>query len=500
MRADTSTASIHEDGGIVKPTQPLEQGFLFPVEASYTSSTKRRGTKQQRKIVGKSAKSVNDTVDIKKPPVYNADDIYKRIDMGLPMELRELKALEIAARSKIGFGDGVWQVPSQTSISTKYRVTLGESQSCSCEDFQLHRKPCKHIIAASLVCARDHDGKAPEIVVDAVPKRPTYKQDWPKYDLAQMTEKRRFLALLFDLTRGIQDPPQPSSKPGRKPISMRDMVFACALKVFTTFSSRRFACDLADAHEKGYLSQLMHSMRVCAYLENPLLTPVLEGLIVRSSLPLKSVESTFAPDSTGFSTSRFVRWHDEKYGAMRSGKAWVKTHAICGVKTNIVTSVEIGGQYDNDCPMFQPLVEMTAKNFKVESVPADKAYLSHENLAQVDTLGGTAWVPFKSNSIQGEAGSLWEKMYLFYNYRREEFLKKYHQRSNIESTFSMVKAKFRDHVRSKTDVAMKNEVLTKFLCHNIVVVHQSQIELGIEAEFWQKEERERNGVLPTTST
>ena len=53
----------------------------------------------------------------------------------------------------------------------------------------------------------------------------------------------------------------------------------------------------------------------------------------------------------------------------------------------------------------------------------------------------------------------------------------------------MVKAKFRDHVRSRTDDAMKNEVLCKFLCHNIVVVHQSQMELGIEAVFWPKGDR-----------
>jgi hypothetical protein len=50
----------------------------------------------------------------------------------------------------------------------------------------------------------------------------------------------------------------------------------------------------------------------------------------------------------------------------------------------------------------------------------------------------------------------------------------------------MIKAKFRDHVRSRTDTAMKNEVLCKFLCHNICVVHQSQIELGIEPVFWTK--------------
>jgi len=51
----------------------------------------------------------------------------------------------------------------------------------------------------------------------------------------------------------------------------------------------------------------------------------------------------------------------------------------------------------------------------------------------------------------------------------------------------MVKAKFRDHVRKKTDTAMTNVVLCKFLCHNICVAHQSQIELGIEPVFWKDE-------------
>ena len=59
----------------------------------------------------------------------------------------------------------------------------------------------------------------------------------------------------------------------------------------------------------------------------------------------------------------------------------------------------------------------------------------------------------------------------------------------------MVKAKFRDHVRSKTDVAMKNEVLCKFLCHNICVIHQSHIELGIEPVFWGQE---KPSDLPAT--
>jgi transposase len=396
------------------------------------------------------------------------------------MDLRDLKALEIAARHRIPFAEGVWHVPSQSTTAT-YRVVLGPKPTCPCDDFQLRQQPCKHILAARLVCARDHDGLAPDLVVDAVAKRPTYTQDWPKYNEAQMTERHRFAALLFDLCAGVEEPP--AKKTGRKRTPMRERIFASALKVYSTFSSRRFACDLQDAQQRGYLSTRRNSISVSAYLESPLMTPLLTNLIIQSSLPLKRVETIFAPDSTGFSTSRFIRWFDEKYGE-RSGHDWVKAHAMCGTKTNIVTAVIIEGRDAGDCPQFKPLVETTAKNFTVREVPADKAYLSKENLELLESMAGTAFVPFKSNSVAGEAGTLWEKMFHYYNFRRDEFLKHYHQRSNAESTFGMCKAKFRDHVRSKTDVAMKNEVLCKFLCHNICVIHKSHIELGIAPIFW----------------
>ena len=407
------------------------------------------------------------------------------------MDMRELKGLEIAARHKIAFKDGVWLVPSQSSTK-KYSIILNtDGDSCTCDDFGLRQQPCKHIHAARLVRARDHGGRTPKIDTDAVPKRPTYRQNWPAYNEAQRIEKHRFQELLFDLCRGVTEPER-AIKGGQRPHTFKDSLFAMAFKVYSTFSSRRFSCDLDDAHERGYLSRRIPGLKVPQFFENAALTPILHQLIVQSSLPLKEIETVFAPDSTGFSTSRFVRWYDEKYGQERSGKDWVKAHAICGVKTNIVIAVIIEDKHANDSPHFKPLVEATAAaGFTVKEVPADKAYLSHENLGAVESLGGTAYIPFKVNSQPGEPESLWGKLYHFFAFNRESFLKHYHQRSNAESTFSMVKAKFRDHVRSKTDVAMKNEVLCKFLCHNICCVIQSQCELGIEAIFWATSRRQK---------
>jgi transposase len=391
------------------------------------------------------------------------------------MNAREERGLVIAALCKLNRTPEGWLVPSQSGERI-YQVNI-VAQTCTCPDHQEAGFKCKHLYAVEFVMKREvgTDGTVTETKTLTFTEKVTYKQNWPVYNEAQQSEKKRFLALLFDLTRGIEEPHRDKSKIGRKPMPMRDMVFASAFKVYSTVSSRRFACDLADAHEKGYLSKLMNSISISAYLESAEMTPILQTMIIQSSLPLRAIETTFAPDSSGFSCSRFVRWFDEKYGVTRSGHDWVKAHVMCGTRTHIVTAVEILNRDAADSPQFKPLVDTTAKNFTIKEVPADKAYLSHENLELIHKLGGTAYVPFKSNSVQGEAGRLWEKMFLYYQFNREDFLKHYHQRSNAESVFSMVKAKFRDNVRSRMDVAMKNEVLCKFLCHNICVVIMSHL-------------------------
>ena len=307
---------------------------------------------------------------------------------------------------------------------------------------------------------------------------------------AQIHEKSKFLALLTELCRGIAEPskdPEKAKKGGRPPISMADRAFACALKVFSGFSGRRASTDMRDAKDKGHLSHAPHYSAVYRYLEDPTMTPVFKALIAESSLPLKHVEVDFAVDSSGFATSRFVRWFDHKYGIVRQKYDWVKAHLMCGVKTNIVTAVEIGERYEADCPQFVNLFNATRQNFQVREASADAAYLSYENCEMVGQAGGTPFILPKSNTTAA-SGGLMATMYHLYCLNRDEFLKHYHKRSNVETTFSMVKAKFGDSLRSKTDTAMINEALAKILCHNICCLIQSTYELRVEATFWGKED------------
>ena len=234
-----------------------------------------------------------------------------------------------------------------------------------------------------------------------------------------------------------------------------------------------------------------HYNSIFSYLENPALTPILSALITESSKPLSAVEIDFAADSCGFTTSRFYRWYDHKYG-VRQEHDWVKVHLMCGVSTHIVTAVEIRDRLSADTKLLPTLVDSTARNFRLREVSADKIYASLNNYRAIERHGAVPYIVFKSNHTgsgrgreHGPGGGLWAKMFHYFQYRREEFLRHYHKRSNVESVFSMIKAKFRDHVRSKMDVAMVNEVLCKIICHNICcLIHESQ-ELGIETAFWE---------------
>lgn len=386
---------------------------------------------------------------------------------------------------------GAYFVPSQSKAGAKYRVDP-ECNRCNCPDHQELGIKCKHLWAVSYVLQRESNTDGTTTVTETltvtettqttVKKRATYPQNWTAYNTAQSVEKDRFQVLLADLCRGVPEPEHAGR--GRKPHTLRDSVFAMVFKVYSTFSSRRFSSDLREAHERGHLSRPIPGMKTVQFFENEAYFPVLKDLVRLSALPLRTVETTFAIDSSGFGSSRFETWFDHRYGGKETRRVvWVKCHIASGTKTNVVTAVRILDGAAGDSPQFIPLVTETAEGFTISEVSADKAYSSYDNFEAVAGFGGEAFLAFKLGTTAAGGGTF-EKMFHYFQFRQDEFLQHYHRRSNVESTFSMVKRKFGPDVRSKTDTAMKNEVLCKLVAHNICVLIQEQHELGIEPIFW----------------
>jgi transposase/predicted nucleic acid-binding Zn finger protein len=420
------------------------------------------------------------------------------------MSIREEKGKQIADRFNIQQQGRLYIVPSQSGRGS-YKVDV-EKELCTCPDFDFRRQPCKHLIAVRLTIEKtkttttttDASGNTTTTTTETVKiQRKTYRQEWPAYNKAQTQEKAQFLYLLHKLCEGVGSPAQ---EKGRPRFMLEDMIFAMCFKVYSTVSGRRFMTDLRGAHARGYIDSLPSYNTIFRYFESEVLTPYLQMLVEESALPLASIEEDFAVDSSGLSTGVYLRWNEAKWGnktrtLFGNGKGyifeqrdWLKVHITCGVRTNVVTAVEVTDSHASDINYFKPLVETTARGFAVRQVSADRAYLSSDNLKVVVDAQATPYIPFKANSIANKKrhSQLWKQMFHFYSYNQERFMRNYHKRSNVESTFHMIKSKFGDKLRSRTRTAQINEALCKVLAHNICCLIQSMYELNLKPKFWSE--------------
>lgn len=391
---------------------------------------------------------------------------------------RKERGLQIMQTKRIKRIEGGFLVPSQNS--NKQYFVSEQDYKCTCPDCQAGRSQyCKHAYAVRYYLQIEKaDGTTEKV-------RLTYGQAWHAYNQAQQVEVNEFDRLLRDLLESIEEP---EYNFGRPTTPIREQLFCSVQKVYSQLSSRRAKSLFNNTQTRGLLKKSPHFNTTSKFLNRKEATPILKNLIGLSALPLKEVETQFAVDSSGFRTTQFNEYCKEKHGTKKHHK-WLKAHICTGVRTNVITGVEITDENGSDSPQFMPLIRTTANNgFEVLEVSADKAYNSVANYNTVKEIGGQAFIPFKKNTTAtagrtGNRGKFWRKMYHYFKLNQDEFAEHYHKRSNVETTFHMIKSKFGDKLKSKNRTAQENELLCKVLAHNIVVLIHEMQELGIKCHF-----------------
>jgi hypothetical protein len=407
------------------------------------------------------------------------------------MNAREQRGLAIAATCPIKREGQTWRVPSQSGNGHAYRVNP-KHELCTCPDRIETGEVCKHLHAVRFVMKRERNTDGTVTVTEelTLTRKTTYGQDWAKYNAAQVNELKHFQAFLADLCGSL---PTPAPRRGQQPIKPSDAAFCAILKTYSTMSARRFMGDLADSKDNGYVSRVPHFNSVLNFLDTEAATPILLDFIERSAAPLVAVESTFAVDSTGFAGARYARWFDERYGVPRSEIQWLKLHAMVGVKTNVITSCKVTGKDGADSPQLPELVQQSANQFAVQTVVADKAYAGEKNFTAINGVGGEFYPAFRDNTTGGVGGAF-QKAFHLMSANKDAYMNTYHARSNVESTFSALKRKFGEALRSKNELSMKNEILAKVVCYNITCVIQEMYTLGIDPSFVVKPRCTTNAV------
>ena len=288
--------------------------------------------------------------------------------------------------------------------------------------------------------------------------------------------------LLRALCAGVAQPPRRPG-PGRKPRLRSDLVFSAVMKNYLMLSGRRMRTDLEASAARGYLQHVGHENCVFNFLADPATTPLLSALVEQSAVPLGVIEAgQYAVDSTGFSTAVYDRWFSQKHGKLCSQNTWVKLHVMVGTVTHAVTSALVTSE--GDCPQLPELVRRTRAHHDVREVSADKAYSSVDNHDVLDSFSVEAFIPFKVNAVINSKTPAWSRHLYEFLMNQERFLAHYHRRSNVETTFSMIKRKFGSAVASRLPTAQANEVLAKCVAYNLCCVVKAIFTAGLAPTFW----------------
>lgn len=253
---------------------------------------------------------------------------------------------------------------------------------------------------------------------------------------------------------------------------------------FPTLSSRRAESYLLFLRKFNVIKFSIPCFKTLVnYREDGALQKILDELIIESSKPLSKIEHDFGTDATGIKTKLFSTWYSLRIKKRIKKRDHITAHASMGVKSTIVTALNIETEQGKDNVILREHVNITHENFDVNEWSGDGMYWSKENCKKISSIGGTPYFKCKTgrtawNGKQTGCPS-WREMNTKFINEKEEYGKHYHKRSKLESGNHSKKALHGDKVYSKLKSARVNEETLRWINHNINVLNRAKHEWNI---------------------
>lgn len=314
-----------------------------------------------------------------------------------------------------------------------------------------------------------------------LPINKKYNQDWHKYNLAKTNEKRLFIELLYDLAKIIKEPEYTF---GRPTIPLRDLFFCAGLKLYSNYAGRKIMSDIRLSEGAGYITKSPHYNTLDLFFNCEATYDLLQKLLTISAMPLNKLEDKFSIDSSGFGSYQYERWQRVKWNK-KEIRNYLKGHILIGTRTNVICSCEVTYGNLSDVRQAPRLLNRLGNNFNAKEVSGDKAYSSKMVFRIIESIGALPYIPFKNNAREPDENSpvIWNKMFLKFRDNKEKWKESYHKRSNVESTFAMIKLRFGEFLKCKKYTAQRNELMVKFICHNVCCLIEEMYEHNIKIDF-----------------
>jgi hypothetical protein len=220
------------------------------------------------------------------------------------------------------------------------------------------------------------------------------------------------------------------------------------------------------------------------FIRSPKATPLLNTILALTAEPFREMGTLrLAADGSGMGSNVFydyrcvVRDHKEQ---ARGERVSFHVHTIVGVDTLQAVALRVTGPKTNGSEKkileLELLPELKSRDYDVDEFLADGGYNSTMIRDAILEIGAVPFIPWAKNA-KNPIPRRWRSLVkhndiiktLFYMCMRDpdKFKEWYRYRVKVEAFYASVKERYGGYVRSLKGAGPQNEILLKFICHNV---------------------------------
>lgn len=307
--------------------------------------------------------------------------------------------------------------------------------------------------------------------------------DWSAYNLAKIKEIDFFLIFVKEAVDMVKLEEDNVKRKGRPKKDAYDLAKVILTQIYFQVGERQASGLASLFKEKLLLSEIPSPRTIGRAYKRAEVQYVIGKVFEMTSAPIEKKETSFSADGTGLPLSIKQNYeNDREKKAKHAG--YDKMAVMISNTFHIATAMvsEKGTAHDN--LLFEQLIKNTASRFQdINDVQLDAGFISRENCDLIANVGAKPHIfPKKGIILRRRGSTAWRNMLSELIKDPQDWLRKYHERSNSECYFSAHKRRFTKPLLKKERESRSVEALGRVIVLNICMLILAYFEHGVEVK------------------